>query len=288
MTEHSGRRERRNSLVREYFRFVEVLRPRVCMLENVPGLFKTDKGRKYFYELTSGLKRLGYKLTYDILELANYGVPQFRKRLVLLAAKGQAMELPAATHGPPGSPDLEPWKTVRDAIAQLPTPPSRSKVLSGVSKPKYAWHYARDVAPIVRKRLQHALDNGGNRTALPNALKLKCHSADGHYDVYGVMTWDAPSPTITGGCTNASKGRFGHPSEPRPLTAMEAAVLQTFPRSYKFKGPGVESVAAQIGNALPKTFARVMGCAIIDHLMGRNESTRDPRRTQSRPLAEDE
>jgi DNA (cytosine-5)-methyltransferase 1 len=100
-------------------------------------------------------------------------------------------------------------------------------------------------------------------------LRLACHQRhpEGFYDVYGVMDWNAPSPTITSGCTNASKGRFGHPREARPLTAVEAAALQTFPRSYRFKGSGLESVAIQIGNALPRRFAKVAGKAIIERLM---------------------
>jgi DNA (cytosine-5)-methyltransferase 1 len=80
------------------------------------------------------------------------------------------------------------------------------------------------------------------------------------------MNWDEPSPTMTSGCTNASKGRFGHPRAPRPLTAREAASLQSFPRSYKFKGSGLESVARQIGNALPHRFAKVVGTAVYAQL----------------------
>jgi DNA (cytosine-5)-methyltransferase 1 len=271
LTESRGRPDRRNGLVRQFLRFVRAIRPKVCMLENVPGLPRTRKGNRYFNELRRGLENAGYRVSYDIVELADYGVPQFRKRLVLLAARREAIPIPAPTHHDPARPGKSgqrPWKTVRDAIGNLPTPPMRSAVRSGTAVPRYELHYSRDVAPVVRRRLEHALNNGRCRTSLPSSLRLACHERhpDGYYDVYGVIDWGKPSPTITSGCTNASKGRFGHPSEPRPLTATEAALLQTFPLAYKFKGSGLESVAAQIGNALPRKFARVVGTAIIRRL----------------------
>lgn len=287
LTQGSGRRDRRNALVRQFLRFVRAIRPKVCFLENVPGLLTTRKGRRYFNELRRGLEDAGYCVSYGIAELADYGVPQFRKRLVLLAVRGQAIPIPAPTHcdpAHPGKSSRRPWKTVREAIASLPKPPLRSEVRSGKAVPRYKWHYSRDVASVVRRRLEHALGNGRLRTSLPASLRLACHERrpDGFYDVYGVIDWDAPSPTITSGCTNASKGRFGHPKHPRPLTATEAAVLQTFPLSYRFKGSGLESVAAQIGNALPRRFARVVGEAIINRLSSGVEGPPPAARARSR------
>jgi DNA (cytosine-5)-methyltransferase 1 len=271
LTESSGRRDRRNGLVRQFLRFVRALQPKVCMLENVPGLAKSQKGKRYFNELRRGLKEAGYAVSYEVVELADYGVPQFRKRLVLLAARGKAIPIPSATHrnpDRPGKSGQRHWKTVRDAIAAFPEPPLRSAVRSGKAVAPYKWHFARDIAPLVRRRLKHALRTGRYRTSLPKSLRLACHERrpDGYYDVYGVLDWNMPSPTMTSGCTNASKGRFGHPRHPRPLTATEAAALQTFPLSYKFKGSGLESVAAQVGNALPRRFAKVIGRAIIKRL----------------------
>jgi DNA (cytosine-5)-methyltransferase 1 len=269
LTENSRRRDRRNGLVRDYLRFVEVLRPRACMLENVPGLARTRKGRRYFNELLSGLRDLGYLVTHKVVELADYGVPQFRKRLVLLACEDTELPIPGPTHGNPAAePCRQRWRTVADAIDFLPEPPSRRAVRRGEARPRYSWHYSRDVAPLVTQRLRHALSSGQGRSTLPAFLQLECHKRrpDGYYDVYGAMDWCLPSPTITSGCTNASKGRFGHPGSPRPLTAREAALLQTFPVTYKFKGSGLESVAAQIGNALPRRFAKVIAKAIVTHL----------------------
>ena len=259
LTENSSREDPRNELVRQYLHYVRVILPRACMLENVPGF--TKRGKPFFDELCEGLEEAGYTVTHDVLELADYGVPQFRKRLVLLASREGRIEIPPPTH-------KKKKRTVKSVIGKVPSPPLRSQVIAGNVEPPYEWHYARNVAPVVRRRLEHALANGGSRTSLPPDLRLDCHERrpDGYFDVYGVINWDAPSPTITSGCTNASKGRFGHPEEPRPLTAREAARLQTFPLDYKFKGSGLESVAAQIGNALPKRFAKVVGRAVAKHL----------------------
>lgn len=259
LTENSAREDPRNALVRQYLRYVREILPRACMLENVPGL--TTRGKPFFDELCEGLEEAGYTVTHDVLELADYGVPQFRKRLVLLASRGGRIKIPRPTH-------KKKKRTVKSVIGNLSSPPLRSQVVAGEIEPLYEWHYARDVAPVVRRRLEHALANGGSRASLPPDLRLACHERrpDGYFDVYGIISWDAPSPTITSGCTNASKGRFGHPEEPRPLTAREAARLQTFPLNYKFKGSGLESVAEQIGNALPKRFATVVGRAVAKHL----------------------
>jgi DNA (cytosine-5)-methyltransferase 1 len=273
LTESDGHRDPRNRLVREFLRLVVELKPRACMLENVPGLL--TRGKRYFAELREGLEAAGYRTTYRVVELADYGVPQFRKRLVLFGARSGSIPIPSPTHGNPNvrhKPSRRPWKTVRNAIATMPTPPLRSKLQSRRAKLRYRWHYARDVEPIVKRRLEHAIKTGRGRAALPASLRLACHERrpDGYFDVYGAMGWDAPSPTITGGCTNASKGRFGHPRAPRPITATEAALLQTFPRSYKFKGSGLESVAHQIGNALPRRFAKVVGKAVFRRLRSRS------------------
>lgn len=273
LTESNGRRDRRNGLVRQFLRFVKTIRPKVCMLENVPGLTTTRKGKRYLNELRHGLEAAGYHISYDVVELADYGVPQFRKRLILLAARDAPIAIPSPTHRDPARPGKSGqrrWKTTRDAIGKLPKPPLRSVIRAGKAAPRYEWHYSRDIASMVRRRLRHVLRNGKGRGSLPPSLQLECHKRrpNGYHDVYGVIDWDRPSPTITSGCTNTSKGRFGHPSEPRPLTATEAALLQTFPLSYRFKGSGLESVAAQIGNALPRRFARIAGKAIIRRLTG--------------------
>jgi DNA (cytosine-5)-methyltransferase 1 len=270
LTRSRGRRDRRNGLVRQFLRFVQVIKPKACMLENVPGLATTRKGRRYFNELRRGLKDAGYRVSWGIVELADYGVPQFRQRLVLIAARSREIPIPPPTHGASaGAGDRKKRRrTVRDAIGGLRKPPLRSTIRERNVVPRYTWHYSRDIAPAVRRRLEHALRNGRRRTSLPPSLQLECHKrlSDGYHDVYGAMNWNEPSPTITSGCTNASKGCFGHPRDPRPLTAREAARLQTFPLSYKFMGSGLESVASQIGNALPPRFAKIVATAVVKHL----------------------
>src|SRR5438128_1963295 len=119
------------------------------MLENVPGLLTTRKGIRDFNERCNGLEDLDDRLSYDIGELAEYGVPQFRKRLVLLAAHGKAITIPTPTHRAParaGKSGQHPWRTVRGAIGNLPTTPLRSVVKSKKVVPRYDWHYSRDIA----------------------------------------------------------------------------------------------------------------------------------------------
>lgn len=270
LTEQSSRKDPRNLLINDFLRMAKALHPRVCMMENVPGLM--SRGRPLFDKLVNGLERQGYVVHHKIVQLADYGVPQLRKRLVVLASRGEPLDIPAPTHCKPAQTTKKVagrrvWRTVRDAIQDLPFPPTRSSVISGNELPKYPWHYARDTSEKVLKRLKFATKHKQGRVKFPRALRLECHrkNPNGYFDVYGSMRWDAPSSTITSGCTNASKGRFGHPSFPRPITATEAALLQTFPISYRFVG-GLESVARQIGNALPARFASVMGRSIVRSL----------------------
>ena len=266
LTENNGRADPRNRLVLEFLRVVRELKPAVCMMENVPGL--ATRGRRLFGRLLKGLEEAGYSVSWDVVEMADYGVPQMRKRLVLMAGRrGLSVSIPKPTHPGPVR-----WRTVRDAIGKLPSPPTRSSILAGKGKAAIPWHYSRDSSDAVKSRLVHARKTGGSRFTLPEELQLACHKKyrdDGFGDVYGVLSWDAPARTITGGCTNPSKGRFGHPKEPRPLTCREAAMLQTLGKAYKLRGRGGESVSLQIGNALPRRFAKVAGREILRSLATR-------------------
>ena len=263
LTEKNRRRDPRNSLVLEFLRLVTELQPTICMMENVPGLL--TRGKSLFKKLHDGLEAAGYQVTYDVLELADFGVPQLRKRLVLMAGLGFKIPLPKKTHPGPDN-----WVTIGDAIRELPEPVKRSELSRPRAVPK-SWHIARDIAEDVRRRLVHAAKHGGSRNTLPDELVLDCHRKAkkrniGFSDVYGVFDLNQPSPTITSGCTNVSKGRFGHPTALRPLTPREAAMIQTLGRGYKLRGSGVESIAAQIGNALPRRFAEVAGRHLLRQL----------------------
>jgi DNA (cytosine-5)-methyltransferase 1 len=229
-------RDPRNDLIFDVLRMVRSMRPRSVMLENVPGLAKN----KRYTNFCEGLESLGYRVKWDILNTADYAVPQRRWRLVLVASR---VGEPEFAHKAVGC------ATVRRSIGNL-TPPERSRD----PLHNYTVRRSEKIESLVRK-IPH---NGGSRRALCPEDQLPCHKQfEGFWDVYGRMAWDKPSPTITGGCISPSKGRFLHPSEDRAITLREAALLQTFPRGYRFPlDQGRYSAAALIGNALPPEFIR--------------------------------
>jgi DNA (cytosine-5)-methyltransferase 1 len=229
-------RDKRNDLVFEYLRFVREIRPRAIMLENVPGL-AADKRMK---KLSSALDELGYKCRFKVLDAQEYGVPQRRKRLILVGSLYGEIGFGRRT-----------------------------------TKRKTVWHAFQGLAarkrhdPLhdtkVRKRSDRIRElislipiNGGSRSSLPYRLKLRCHrESNGFKDVYGRMAWGSVAPTITSGCVNPSRGRFLHPRANRAITLREAAMLQSFPKGYFFSlEKGKFAVAALIGNALPPEFIR--------------------------------
>jgi DNA (cytosine-5)-methyltransferase 1 len=235
-------RDARNELIFDVLRLVRSLKPKSVMVENVPGLAKS----KRFAVFRNKLRALGYLVKWDILNAVNYAVPQKRRRLVLLASKGKEPEFAAivANH-----------RTVRDVIGRL-SPPRRSR------DPLH--NYSARRSEKVEKIIKRIPLNGGSRAALGRRGQLKCHTrTDGYKDVYGRMAWDKPSPTITGGCINPSKGRFLHPSAHRAISLREAALLQTFPKAYRFSlDHGRYSAALLIGNALPPEFIKRLAQAL--------------------------
>jgi DNA (cytosine-5)-methyltransferase 1 len=229
-------RDGRNDLIFDVLRFATRLRPKSLMMENVPGLAKNRRFRLF----RRGLAAMGYEVNWRVLNAVDFGVPQRRKRLVLLAARGTAPQFAAP---------VAKRRTVRDAIGRLKAP-GRSR------DPLH--NYAVKRQPKVLARIREIPRNGGSRTARGRSAQLNCHREhDGFYDVYGRMAWEAPSPTITGGCINPSKGRFLHPTAHRAITLREAALLQTFPQRYRFPiEHGRYHIALMIGNALPPEFIR--------------------------------
>lgn len=236
----------RNNLVAQFQKIVEGLNPSAVFLENVPGIENDDR----FMRFVDRLEFLGYEVNWKTLELSDYGVPQRRKRVVVLAGKGFRIEMPAKARK---------QKTVRNAIGNLPLPANSRKPLHN----QVTQHDER-----VLMRIRAVPKNGGSRRDWPDELKLECHSTcNGFKDVYGRMAWDEPSPTITGGCINASKGRFLHPEQNRAITLFEAALLQSFPRKYRFSlARGRYPAAEMIGNALPPVFAQRVGECIAEAL----------------------
>jgi DNA (cytosine-5)-methyltransferase 1 len=241
-----SKRDDRNNLILEYLRFVKELKPLTIMMENVPGLVNYTLFKKVFAELEG----LGYKPKVQPIKIQQYGVPQRRKRLVLVGSLLGDLEI-----AKPNGKKL----TVREIIGYL----------ESVTKTKDPVHrIVKAHTPEVMKRIRATPKNGGSRADVPE-FELYCHKDEkiGFRDVYGRMRWDDYSPTITGGCLNPSKGRFLHPEKNRAITAREAALLQTFPRSYKFPADiSKSSIALLIGNALPPKFSYIQSANVMKHL----------------------
>ncbi len=236
-----------NDLVFEFLRFVRAFKPRAIMMENVPGLFADPR----FSSLTRSLRGLGYRLDHRVIDVAGYSVPQRRKRLILLGGLNRKI------------PIVEPTThkaTVRGAISKLPPPGTSGDSLHDFPE-------RRD--PRITSLIKRIPKDGGSRRDLPLSMQLPCHQkCDGFKDVYGRMRWDSVSPTITGGCVNPSKGRFLHPEQDRCITLREAALLQGFPKKYKFSmRKGKFPTAQMIGNALPPPFIRIQAKAVIRALV---------------------
>ncbi|HHW44998.1 MAG TPA: DNA cytosine methyltransferase [Desulfotomaculum sp.] len=245
----------RNDLLLEFQRLVEALRPRAVMLENVPGLAEDER----FVSFCERMKELGYIGDYRVLNAAEYGVPQRRRRLVYIA--GYGIKIPFASKA-------RRLKTVRDAIGSLPKAGESGDPVHDMPE-----HRTPKVMEIIRRIPK----NGGSRTDLPEEFQLECHKrCNGFKDVYGRMAWDDLAPTITSGCHNPSKGRFLHPEENRAITMREAALLQGFPRRYKFPIVNNKSaVALMIGNALPPPFIAAHGRSIRRTLQGNRRTNSD-------------
>ena len=226
----------RNDLVFEFLRFVKALLPKAVMMENTPGLAKDWRMKEFF----RGLLDLGYEGDYPIANAVDYGVPQRRRRMMLLAGRFGPISFPP--------PDLN-RGTVRSAIASLPRAGESGDALHDLRERR-----SKRILDIISKIPK----NGGSRTDLGKGQQLDCHQkCDGFKDVYGRMAWDKEAPTITSGCFNPSKGRFLHPEEDRAITLREAALLQGFPATYFFSlRRGKSLAAALIGNTLPPEFVR--------------------------------
>jgi DNA (cytosine-5)-methyltransferase 1 len=247
----------RRNLLLEFGRFVENFLPDYVFLENVPGLQKLSDSFSPFNEFIALLSRVGYAYQCRVISAWDYGVPQRRKRLVLLASRHGAIDLPCPTHGPAtGTPD---YATVRQFIADLP------HIDAGETDTSDPIHRAAALSSLNKERIASTPPEG-SRLDWPPHLRLKCHSDGyvGHSDVYGRMRWDQPATGLTTRCVSLSNGRFGHPEQNRAITVREAACLQTFPRDFKLFG-NLNSMARQIGNAVPVLLAQRFGEHILAH-----------------------
>jgi DNA (cytosine-5)-methyltransferase 1 len=266
LTSKYKRFDQRNFLIREMTRIVKETRPRAVMMENVPGL--TVKGKKLFVEFLEVLGDLGYIISFQVLQTADYGVPQSRRRLVVLAGKGFSIQIPPPTHSRLRAPHRMPWQTLREGLPKLPRPLTleQSRAIGGPHLRN--WHIVRTLSPLNQRRLA-AAKPGKVWTAIPKRLRPACHQNNdaGFTNVYGRMVWDRVAPTITAGFATLSKGRFGHPDQNRTISVREAALLQTFPLDYVFDTQLMEHVCEIIGNALPPRFAQILGSCCYEAIL---------------------
>lgn len=236
----------RTNLVLDFARYIKKMRPKAILMENVPGLQNDWR----FLELLQRLDGWGYNYKHAVHNAADYGVPQRRKRLILMAVRNGDIDFV--------SPEVA-RRTVRDAIAHLPVAGQSGDPLHDLPERR---------SDQVRQLIAAIPKDGGSRNELPPDKQLACHqTCTGFKDVYGRMAWDSVSPTITSGCFNPSKGRFLHPTHDRAITMREAALLQSFPEDYKFLPESNKTaVALMIGNALPPEFIRCQAIQLGDNI----------------------
>ena len=238
----------------EFGRLVTESLPELVTMENVPGLVR----QKPFSDFLATLKSLKYQVVYGVLNAADFGVPQRRRRLVLLASRLGPVELPFPTHA--GSTK---WVTVKDAVGHL------SKLRHGQADKVDTLHRASSLSPLNLKRVR-ASKPGGTWRDWPANLVADCHAREsGRHSagVYGRMVWDQPAPTMTTLCNGFGNGRFGHPEQNRAISLREAAIFQSFPEDYAFMNPDqpilIRTVARLIGNAVPPKLAEAVGRQLV-------------------------
>ena len=237
---HRGN-DKRELLIVRALAVVAKLNPSLVFFENVPGLASAAY-REIVTSVHNGLQKLGYAVSEPMVrDAADFGVPQRRRRCIMLAAKS-----PEAIRAFSETDVSSPPTSVFSAISDLPA------LNSGEASATDRLHRAREHRPIALERLRHIPHDGGSRNSLPEHLILNCHrgKATSFSDVYGRMAWKSVAPTLTTGCTDLTRGRFGHPEQDRAITMREAARLQTFPDQYEFLGEPTQ-ISRQIGNAVP-------------------------------------
>lgn len=256
----------RDDLLMVFARRIVEIFPRMAIFENVPGILR-GRGKAFLTRFVKKLEKHGYFPIGKLLNAADFGVPQQRKRLILIFAREEAITeelrpiLPSETHAHPNLAEklgLLPWVTVYDRIADLPS------LENGQETPKFQVHKAPNHKESTLERIRRIPKNGGSRTSLPSHLWLPCHrkmKGRGAESVYGRMAWQKTSPTITSRCTIPACGRFIHPEQDRAITPREAARLQSFDDECIFEGT-LESITWQIGNAMPPLLATAIGRSV--------------------------
>lgn len=247
--------DERRTLLRYYADLVDAIKPDYVFMENVAGIARLESDvLPYFFEV---LDKNGYSRDQGVVNAATYGIPQHRKRYVLIAVRGKGkVELPKGTYD-----GVEiPYRTVKEFIYNLP-PIGAGEVHETIPN-----HQTRTLSELNLRRIQATPKDGGSRTDwLDEDLIPECHkNTKGFKNVYGRSSWENPAPTITTQFHAYSSGRFGHPEQDRAFSLHEGALLQTFPKNYQFFGP-MGRISRQIGNAVPPRLAYQFGKYIIDY-----------------------
>ncbi len=256
----------RNALVLDFARLVREMEPRAFLLENV-AIFGRKRGRAQLARIREELGR--YRLYPQFYNSADYGLAQTRERFVMVGLRDDL----EARFEPP-APTVERWRTVGEVLRGLPEPPEDHSV-----HPEVPNHQRARVTALNIRRFACVPPGGGWRD-IPPALQLPCHrradpSKGGWPDVYGRLRADGQCPTITGGFDSFTRGRYGHPSQDRPLTPREAARLQGFPDSFVFLGNRSHQ-RSQIGNVVPPPLAEAIGGAILRSLRAADGALPNP------------
>ncbi len=252
----------RNSLMVAFAKICDYYRPDVVVMENVPEIL-SGRYSDYYAAAKNSLVVSGYLVSDGVLDLSQYGVPQRRRRAIVLASLTTRMELPPAIFSRESAP------TVRDAISHL------NPLEAGEVDPIDPLHRAPKHTDRIIERIRKTPADGGDRRSLSAQDQLNCHadlddgSTPGFTDVYGRLRWDTPSVTITAKSSTPSCGRFLHPEQHRNISVREAAILQGFPQTYQFFGPLV-NLYRQIGEAVPPTFSRCLAWAVLNTLVPHN------------------
>jgi DNA (cytosine-5)-methyltransferase 1 len=235
---------------------IEKVKPHVISMENVNEI----TNQKVFTDFIETLESLKYHVSWKSVYCPDYGIPQSRRRLVLLASKLGKIELMPKTHEP-----LQ-YKTVRQTIGKL------EPIENGETSRKDTLHRASKLSPLNKKRIEHSKP-GGTWLDWDEELRAPCHrkkTGCSYTGVYSRMEWDKPSPTITTQFYSYGTGRFGHPEQDRALSLREGALLQTFPKYYDFIDPkekfSMNRTGIHIGNAVPVKLGLVIGKSIMNHL----------------------
>ena len=244
--------DQRKSLLIDFAAIVEQAPPDYIIVENVPGLGNAF-GKEIYDEFERTLKKCEFRIDAAMLDAKEFGVPQTRKRFILVASRHGRPHLPIRT-------TKEQYKTVGDSIRRFPP------IGHGERSDSYKNHFARKLLPHQLRIVKAVPVNGGSRSDVADtSILLKCHQRNPkvHKDVFGRMSWELPAPTLTCRCTDVYCGRFIHPEQDRGISLREAAALQTFGDDYEFFGNSILEQARQIGNAVPVRLAKLLGDSIL-------------------------